>query len=754
MLLRHKVNFIIAAGLVVMLVSVYVAAHLILLNSYTDLEQQDARKNVQRVVDTLAEDLTALNNQLADWAAWDESYAFIESADPEFVKRNLPQDTYSTLKLNLLMFINTSGNPVFSKGFDLLAKEYAAVPKELDQHLTPGARLLRHSDTDNGVTGILMLPAGPMLVASRPILTTERKGPLRGTMIMGRYLDNKGLERLSALTHLPVKIYPVNTAKLPPADVLAVRDELLKTGAVTVRQISNQTLGGYALLKDVNDRPALFMQILGARPIYLQGKTTITYFIICLLIVGIILGAVIKMIWNRLQISQARRRESEEQARYLAQYDTLTGLPNRLSLENRLRQSIARAQRAKRQVAVLLVDLDRFKLINDALGHPIGDSLLQFVAGRLKACIREGETLSRQSGDEFVILLPDLTRTEDAAYVAQRILEALAQPFEISGHALSVAASIGISLYPNDGDESDILLKNADLAMYHVKHQGGNNYHFYTIELNAKTSKHMMLENNLRLALQRDEFFLVYQPMVELETGAVCGMETLLRWQHPELGLVSPADFIPIAEQTGLIVALGEWVLETACRQAKLWQQQGHKPLRLAVNLSARQFRQNDLAYVIAQILQNTGLSAQWLELELTESLLLDHVDDTIATMQQLTELGLALSIDDFGTGYSALAYLKRIPLTTLKIDRMFVKEIVTSSGDAAITSALIELAHKLGIKVVAEGVENEAQLNTLIRQRCDIMQGYYFSPPLSVEAFGQLLQAGRCLAPGAILVC
>ncbi len=499
-------------------------------------------------------------------------------------------------------------------------------------------------------------------------------------------------------------------------------------------------------MKDINDQPALIVQIRGARPIYQQGKTSILYFIICLLVFGVLLGVVIKLIWNRLQIAHHRRLESEEEARYLAEYDTLTRLPNRRSLENRLQQSIAQAQRTKQQLAILLIDLDRFKVINDALGHQAGDLLLKAVAERLQESVRKGETLSRHGGDEFVILLTELARIEDAAYVGQRILDALAQPLEIADQELNVAASIGISLYPNDGETSDILLKNADLAMYHAKGRGGNNYHFFTIELNAKTSKRMRLENSLHQALQRDEFFLVYQPMVDLASSEVCGMETLLRWQHPEQGLISPLDFIPIAEETGLIVPLGEWVLETACRQAKAWQEQGFKPLHMSVNLSARQFRQTDLAYTIARILQQSGLASQWLELELTESLLLENVEDTIATMYQLTDLGVTLSIDDFGTGYSSLAYLKRIPLSTLKIDRMFVKEVVTNSGDAAIVAALIELAHKLNIKVVAEGVETEQQLSALIGQRCDMMQGYYFSPPLSVEAFGQLLYEERRL--------
>jgi len=752
MLRRYKTNFTIVAGLTVLLGSVYIASNVILLKSYTDLEQRDTQKNVQRVLDTLAEDLTSLDGQLADWAAWDETYAFIADANPEFIKRNLPQDTYSTLKLNLLMFLNTSGERVFGKAFDLIAEHNADLPPEFDHYVSPDAKLIRHADIESSVKTIIMLPAGAMLVAARPILTTERKGPLRGTMIMGRYLDAKGMERLSALTHLVVTVHPVNSASFPQK-LHEVRDELARSNTIVTRILSEHAIAGYALLRDVDERPALLVQVIGDRSIYQQGKSSIRYFIACFLIVGLLLGMVIKLIWDRLLVSQARGRESEEQVRYLAEYDTLTQLPNRLSLEDHLRRSLAHAQRNKGQLAVLLVDLDRFKVINDTFGYHVGDLLIQSVAERLKGCVRDAEILSRQGGDEFVILLTGLTRIEDAAYVGQRVTKALSPPFEINGHELSVAASIGISLYPNDGDSPEILLKGADLAMCNVKGQGGNKYEFFTAELNAKTSARMLLENSLRFALQRSEFFLVYQPLVDLKTGDICGMEALLRWQHPERGLISPVEFIPIAEETGLIIPIGEWVLDTACRQAKTWQNQGFKPLHLSVNLSTRQFRQNDLVLTVARILQRTGLPPQWLELEVTESLLLDNVEGTLATMYELTDMGLSLSIDDFGTGYSSLAYLKRIPLSTLKIDRSFIKEIVTSMGDAAITAALIELAHKLHIKVVAEGVENEQQLNALIQQRCDMIQGYYFSKPLTAEVFVVLLQEDRRLVPSALAI-
>jgi diguanylate cyclase (GGDEF)-like protein/PAS domain S-box-containing protein len=441
------------------------------------------------------------------------------------------------------------------------------------------------------------------------------------------------------------------------------------------------------------------------------------------------------------------QKRTQERLTYLAHYDELTGLPNRTLFNENLRQILVDSQRRQRLVAVMFLDLDRFKTINDTLGHETGDTLLKAVAERLRQSVRRGDVIARLGGDEFTIALADVAQADDVALVAKKILESFAYPFQIGGRDLFVTTSIGIGLYPQDHEQADGLLKSADAAMYRAKELGRNNYQFYTKELNAQASKRLALETHLRRALERNEFFLNYQPQVDLRTGEMVGMEALIRWQNPELGLVSPADFIPLAEETGLIVPIGDWVLRTACNQNKAWQKAGLPALRISVNLSARQFREKNLIDTVRQILDQTGLAPKYLELELTESLL-QHVETAELVLKELHNLGVHLSVDDFGTGYSSLNYLKRFPIDNLKIDRSFVRDVINDPDDAAITDAIITMAHTLGIYVVAEGVETREQLAFLHQHRCDLVQGYYFSKPLPAEAFVELLRSGRKLMP------
>lgn len=435
-----------------------------------------------------------------------------------------------------------------------------------------------------------------------------------------------------------------------------------------------------------------------------------------------------------------QRKRDEEKIRYLAYYDALTGLPNRTLFNDRLNLALAHAHRNQQRVAVMFLDLDRFRTINDTLGHTLGDRLLQGVAGRLERCVREGDTVARLGGDDFMLLLPGINQVEEAFKIAERILQSLEPVFKVDDQELHISASIGIALYPNDGENAQTLLKNAGTALSRAKVQGKNNYQSYTATMDVKSLERLMLEQGLRRALEREEFVIHYQPQVDLSFGQIVGIEALVRWQHPHLGLVSPMKFIPLAEETGLIVSLGEWVLRTACSQNKALQDAGFPPLRIAVNLSASHFRQKDLIKTIAKILEETRLDPNYLELELTESTVMESAETTIAMLRRLKEMGVHLSIDDFGTGYSSLSYLKRFPIDTLKIDRSFVRDITTDLDDAEIAKLIIAMAHSLKLKVVAEGVETKEQFEFLRSQQCDEMQGYYFSPPLPVEAFFQLL--------------
>ena len=435
------------------------------------------------------------------------------------------------------------------------------------------------------------------------------------------------------------------------------------------------------------------------------------------------------------------RKLAEERLAHLAQFDPLTGLPNRTLLHDRLSQTVAQAQRQARQAAVLFVDLDRFKLINDTLGHYVGDLLIAEVARRLQHCVRAGDTVGRLSGDEFGVVLADLAHADDAALVAQKVLEALARAYQLAGSEAFISASIGIAVCPGDGTHAGDLLRNADMAMYRAKESTRNAYCFFTPEMNQRASARMQLNNDLRHAIERREFVLHYQPKVDLVSGRMQGLEALLRWNHPTRGLVAPMEFVPALEESGLILPVGEWVLEEACRQLREWSLAGLGEMSMAVNLASPSFRQPDLVTRVASTLERVKVPPNRLELEATESMLMRDVGTTMTTLTQLRELGVRLSVDDFGTGYSSLSYLRRFPIDQLKIDRSFVKEVTENPDDAAITNAIISLAHSLKLQVVAEGVETAGQARVLREQGCRLMQGFLFSRPLPAAEIGELLR-------------
>jgi len=430
------------------------------------------------------------------------------------------------------------------------------------------------------------------------------------------------------------------------------------------------------------------------------------------------------------------RKQAERQIEFLAYRDVLTGLPNRLLLHDRFTQAIAYADRAGLRVALLFIDLDNFKTINDSLGHAVGDALLKEIALRLGACVRETDTISRQGGDEFLIVLPDLSDTDAISPVLAKIREQLHAPFELDGHELTTSASIGIAIYPSDGRDFETLLKKADTAMYQAKDAGRNSYRFFDEQMNVKAVEHLSLKTGLRRALDRGEFELHYQPQIDLGTGKVIGAEALLRWRHPELGLVSPARFIPVAEDSGLIVPIGEWVIQEACRQGAAWKQAGLPPLVMAVNLSAVEFKRGDVEHKVMRALQDSGLDPHCLELELTESILIHNTEQVLATVQRLKLLGVKLSIDDFGTGYSSLSYLKRFEVDKLKIDQSFIRDLASDPDDAAIIRAIIQMARSLNLRTLAEGVENGDMLVRLRDFACDEAQGYFFARPMPAQDF------------------
>ncbi|MEW5745831.1 MAG: EAL domain-containing protein [Nitrospirota bacterium] len=441
-------------------------------------------------------------------------------------------------------------------------------------------------------------------------------------------------------------------------------------------------------------------------------------------------------ITERMKMKEAIRRQ--------ASYDFLTGLPNRMLFMDHLNLALAQAQLDTQQLAALFLDLDRFKNINDSLGYAAGDQVLKDVAGRLRAHLRDRDIFARIGGDEFIILLRDISHVDEVSRIAEHIIEAFQSPFSVNGQEFHLTMSIGISMYPYDSEYAETLLKNADIAMYHAKAQGRNNYQFYNPVIDIRALERMILENSLRQTLKRGELAVYYQPQVDIASRQIVCAEALVRWKHPEAGLLNPMQFIPLAEETGFIIPMDEWVLRTACSQTKAWHEAGYPPIVVTVNLSARQFQQPNLVEMVSRVLKETGLSPESLELEITESIAMQNIELTIPSLSRLNEMGVRLSIDDFGTGYSSLSYLKKLPIQKIKIDKSFISGLSNDPDYKAIVNAVIAMGRKLRLNVVAEGVETGEQLSFLHSSFCDEIQGYLFSRPVPAEEFEELMQLHR----------
>jgi diguanylate cyclase (GGDEF)-like protein/PAS domain S-box-containing protein len=572
---------------------------------------------------------------------------------------------------------------------------------------------------DNAVLGIAVVEKGRTLHCNRKMeeLFGHRGGSIEGLPVRELYPDDAGWNAARAQTQRDFEAGRVHMAEYE----LVRRDGKRFWARLSGRPFDMADRGGRSvwLIDDVTAQREAADALRRARDeleVRVQERTA------------------------ELQAEIVERRQAQARVHHMAYHDALTGLPNRALLSDRLDRALLSARRDGMRLALLFIDLDRFKTINDSLGHLAGDHLLKEVAQRLCRVVRASDTVARLGGDEFVVLVPGVRVAEECGLVGDKIIEALAAPIEFEGRSLHISPSIGICLYPDDGDDAASLMRKADAAMYYAKAAGRNNYQFYAEPMNAAAARHFEMETRLRGALLREEFVLFYQPIVGVQDGRVQGLEVLLRWRHPEQGLVAPDDFIPILEENGLIVPVGEWVIRRACEQAMAWQRAGLPPLPLAVNLSARQFMHRGLIQSIRAIVDDTGIDPGLLEFEITETALMQHGGQTLETLGQIYRMGIRLSIDDFGTGYSSLAYLKRFPVRKIKIDRAFVRDLETSSEDQAIVAAIMALAGSLGMAVVAEGVENDAQLALLRRHGCQYAQGYLFARPVDAAAVPALL--------------
>jgi diguanylate cyclase (GGDEF)-like protein/PAS domain S-box-containing protein len=909
MRVRSKTLVITVATVTALTAVLGATLRLVLLRSFTALEKAEARRNVQRVVNAVADDLSEMDATAADWAHWDDTYRFIEDVNPLFIQDNLTDSTFDSLRLNYMLFIDSSGRIVRGDGFDLQRQTPVSVPADLERAASGSSPLVNHSREEDSTRGIVVLSDGPLLVASRPILDSHRRGPVRGALVIGRYLNAHEINRLAHMVRVPIRVIRVEETGLPD-DFDTADTRTARQGQVLVRPVGRDTIAAYTMLEDIHGDPGVVLRAEMPRELYRQARVTILYVILSLLVVGVVTCLVIIWLVERALLSRlvhlsdavrrigmrgdasarvtpeggdeladlaqavntmlqaldrsqealseserrlrtildsvqigvviideethrivsvnaaaarmiggsaqeivgrichkyicpaekgrcpisdlgqtvdhaecilltgsgqavpviktavsvsldgrryvlenfvdiSDRKRAEDTIRHHAYHDTLTDLPNRLLFQDRLTQALARARRSRRMLAVLFLDLDRFKNVNDTYGHAVGDAILREVAERLQADLREEDAIARLGGDEFAVLLPEIGSADEAAVVARKILQTLRRQFSHGSHRLLLTTSIGISVSPRDGDDGHSLLQSADAALYHAKQRGRDTFQFYTASMRAQTRDRLALENGLHHALELGELVVHYQPQVDIASRRIIGVESLVRWQHPEHGLIPAERFIGIAEDNGLVDSIGEWVLRQACAQGRDWQRQVAETydLTVAVNLSARQFHQRDLTRVVADALRESDFDPARLVLEIAESGIMWNVDLSINTMRRLKQLGVSLAIDDFGLGHSSLVHLKQFPVDALKMDRSFIRELADDPDVRAITAAVIAMGRSLNLRVIAEGVETEAQLSFLRSAGCDAAQGYLFSRPVPAGQIPELLSQGAPLS-------
>jgi len=859
--MRWRWKRLLGIGVVVLILNgtLLLLSREVFLDSFMRLEQHRAYETLQRGVGVYLENLAFLERITKDWANWDDAYRFMQSRDPSFVKSNVMDSTFSTLQVNVILLLDDAGRPIVGRAYDLARQVEVPVSPALYRILTAERTLAQIKNHAQGINGLLRLPEGALMLAWHPIFPSEGRGDSRGSLLMGRYLDERELARLGAKVRLSLDFSRLHSGPewAPWSENPSVAPE------IRLRVVDETRMRSRILLRDIFGAPAVVLATSLPRDIYSQGLHAMTYFNVWMLIVSLLGGGCIFVIWDRLAGSRQKQYDSErlfqhlfqfsadafflcdkdgefvdvnhqacaglgytrqelmslswsditdaaidnllsrtqhlttappppmeavfsgkhgysypgditithlklqgqslffvlvrditerkaadnmlkeQKARlnFLAYHDVLTSLPNRLKAIEFLQAFIARAKQRDTVVAALLFDLDRFKNINESLGHETGDEILMEVSRRIKGLLRDLDVVARFGGDEFLVLLEHPQDKEGIKTVAEKILEAIAHPLQIGQQQFYLTGSIGISLFPRHGKDAQAILMAADSAMYFAKEQGRNTYRFFIPSLNVDVEERLYLETDLREALEYRQFNLFYQPEFNLRTGQVECLESLLRWQHPKRGTVGPLEFIPLAEDTGLIVPIGEWVLHETCRQVMLWRQQGLPPVRVAVNISARQFRQAGFIEMVFRVLKEYDLAAEWLELEITERFVIQSAEHARNMFKVLRQAGISLAIDDFGQGYSSLSYLRKFPFSKLKMDRVFIKNVVSDPHDEALATAIIAMGSSLGMEVVAEGIEGREQLDLLRRLGCPLGQGFYLTLPMGGKETTEFLQ-------------
>ena len=801
--IRTRFIGIMAVMLILTTGMVYLILHTVMHDKINILEDKYIIENVERTKKEIFKEIEVLDTIVMDWAVWDNSYQFMIDKNPEYIKANLSEDTLNNLKINIMLFIDNKGNLVHGEGYDLQKKESVPIDEALLKYIKDHS-LLQNNDVKYRKSGIVTLNGKDLILLSIcPILTSAGEGPINGYIVLGANFTEKKIADIGEELSSEIKLTFLKDFEYD-RKFFDLKDDKIQIDAVSDQKIIGRAFlddidGKHLLLlsieknRDINNIGeagikatlwlllglfflfAIIITVILDRGILLrfqelsndirkigEGKdlsvrlkrqniddelTDVSNEI------NGMLGALersqlflsksesaLKKSIEKLQDEVLEHQKTQEQIKYIAYHDTLTGLPNRNLLNELLVHSITLAERNNKCMAVLFLDIDGFKMINDSKGHGMGDQILQEVAERLLKTLRKSDVIARHGGDEFIVIIEELDNCSGVELIANKIVNCFQEPFHLENQDYFLTTSVGVAVYPADGQTPDMLIKNADIAMYKAKENGKNQYLFCTPVMKDVANETMELSTNLYRAIEKNELELYYQPQLSCHNNQIMGVEALIRWRHPVMGLISPAKFIPIAEKTGLILPIGEWVLRTACQQNKKWQEQGLPKIRMGVNLSLRQFHNNDLLNLVESVLKETKLAPQYLELEITETIAMKEKSYIINTLNAFRQIGVSIAIDDFGTEYSSLSYLKHLPVDRLKVAMQFIRGIGIDHKDEALAKGIIVLAKSIGMNVIAEGVETKEQLEFLKNHNCDEIQGYYFFKPLIEAEMTKLL--------------
>lgn len=768
MKLKTKISLILLVIWAAMATLFYYGSQRIILQSYSHLENQTLVDNIDRSQSALEQVISSVELSVKDWSIWDDSYQFAKDKNTQFIKSTLALSSFQSIDMDIILFYDTNGKLIYSGAVDSARTKEIAVPKELLAAITPNSPLVKQPDINTTTKGLLSLPSGILLIASHAIINSQGQGPSHGSLIMARYLTEDVINNIIKLTKLKISLFRLPEA-MSNKKILPVYKSLVTTKADEI-VIHDENLNGYRFLYDINNTPIAILNIECARKIYHIGLDATRYANVVVFIYSLFVTFVL---WLMLQLLIVKRIEKlgkhmnspksigykfsevlgnlpDEVASvatlyHQASHDPLTGLANRSKLHHVFAQLTGSLKNKDQKIVIMFIDIDHFKRINDTLGHNVGDELLMVTAKRLSASLRDEDIAARIGGDEFLVMV-SCDEQDQIESITNRIFKSINRPFTYNNHEVFVSSSMGICVYPDDGDSIEKLIQQADLALYHAKEHGRRHYQFYSDSLKQNINDANLREIELQSALDQKQLCLYYQPIYNLRTKQIASLEVLIRWNHPTKGLLSAAEIIPIAERTDLIYPMGEWIFKTACAQVKTWQNKGLPVVPIAVNVSAAQMRQSSLSETIIDALQTTSLDSHLLEVEITETGFIDITPGLLKELEGLKASGIKLTIDDFGTGYAGLGYLKSLPVSKLKIDQSFIRDIQTDPDDKAITLAIIAIAHQLNLDVTAEGVENIEQYNFMCYHQVDEVQGYLLSPPLSPEACEKLLSGEKHL--------